>query len=44
MGFTQNNVLRRLLDKISETNEPILMKFLPHILYNYNYSAYLGLF
>ena len=27
---------------IFETNEPIIMTFLPHILYNYNYSAHQG--
>ena len=27
-----------------QTNETILMKFVPHILYNYSYSVYQGLF
>ena len=31
-------------DKVSETNKPILMNFLPNIIYNYRYSAYQELF
>ena len=44
MCFSPNEVFQRLFDKISETNEPILMEFLPDIFYNYSYSAYQGLF
>ena len=35
MRFFQNNVFTPLVDKISETTEPILMKFLPHVPYTY---------
>ena len=34
-SFSWNNVFTPLVDEISETTEPILMKFLLHVPYNY---------
>ena len=31
MRFSQNNVITPLVDKISETTEPILVKILQHV-------------
>ena len=39
MRVSRNNVFTSLVDKISETTEPILMKFLPHVRYIYAWGA-----
>ena len=36
MRFSRNNSSTPLVDKISETTEPVLMKFLPHVPYTYS--------